>query len=150
MFIRNSARGNKFAKSSAEKKYETQPDILHVRDRFPFASHNPGLIERLGKANAQRRQWLSYKKRHREKLGTTSLSEEGKVGLQDFHSTVESAIHYTEKHDEAAQSTFTSTRGLISATTDLSSTEASTFYGRLPTRLDIEDNSEAGYSETSL
>ena len=68
MFIRRSTRGKKFSKSSTAQKYETQYDIIHVRDRYPHAADNPILIERLGKANAQRRQWLSYKKRHREKL----------------------------------------------------------------------------------
>ena len=64
MFIRKSARRNKFAKSSTVQKYETQYDIIHVRDKYPFASENLVLIECHGKANAQRRQWLSYKKRH--------------------------------------------------------------------------------------
>ena len=75
MFIRKSTRGNKFGRSSTAQKYETQYDILHVRDRYPFASENTVLIERLGKANAQRRQWLSYKKRHREKLAINAYSE---------------------------------------------------------------------------
>lgn len=146
MFIRKSTRGNKFAKSSAEKKYETQPDIMHVRDIFPFASHTPGLVERLGKANAQRRQWLSYRKRHREKLGVSSLSEDRSAGLEDVQSTVGSGIYYKEKHGEAPLSTVTPTMGIKSATIDLSSTEATTFYGTGP---DIEDSSESGYSETS-
>ncbi|KAI9668916.1 MAG: hypothetical protein M1829_005228 [Trizodia sp. TS-e1964] len=149
MFIRKSARGNKFAKSSAEKKYETQADILHVRDRFPFASNSPGLIERLGKANAQRRQWISYKKRHREKLGTTNIFEEGGVSSQDFHSTVESGIPPRATRDETAQSTSALNKGLTRALTDLSSTEASTFYEQLPARPDAEDHSETAYSETS-
>jgi hypothetical protein len=145
MFIRKSTRGNKFAKSSAEKKYETQPDILHVRDRFPFVSHNPGLMDRLGKANAQRRQWLSYKKRHREKLGTTRSPEDRTDGLQDFHSTIGSAIQNTEAVPRATARS----GGVRSTATDLSSTEASTFYGRSLSRQDVEDRSEAGYSETS-
>ena len=55
MFIRRSTRGHKFDKFSTAQKYETQYDIIHVRDRYPHAAGNSVLIERLGMANAQRR-----------------------------------------------------------------------------------------------
>lgn len=147
IFIRASARGNKFAKSSAEKRYETQPDILHVRDRFPFASQNTKLVERLGKANAQRRQWLSYKKRHREKLGTSGFPEEG-TSTQYFHSAAEPVIQSKNKH-EGHGGTSTISTGIRSAVTALSSTDASTFYEQSRNGPGNEDTSEAGFSETT-
>jgi hypothetical protein len=144
IFIRASTRRNKFAKSSAEKSYETQPDILHIRDLFPFASQNPTLVERLGKANAQRRQWLSYKKRHREKLGTSGFTEE-RNSTQYFHSTSESVIQSKNKHAGAS----TTSAGIRSAVTALSSTDASTFYEQSREGPGNEDASEAGFSETT-
>ncbi|KAI4218962.1 MAG: hypothetical protein LQ349_008507 [Xanthoria aureola] len=81
MFIRKSTRGKKFAESSRAQKYETQYDINHVRDRYPFASIWPHLVERLGKANAQRRQWLSYQRRNREKEAVLALIDEYETSL---------------------------------------------------------------------
>lgn len=148
IFIRKSTRGSKFAKSSAEKNYETLPDILHVRDRFPFAASNPTLVERLGKANAQRRQWLSYKQRHRNKLGTLGATEEP-TGSQYLHSTPESVKQSKDKHLEGHAGASTTSRGIRSAITALSSTEASSFYEQSRECRENEENSEAEVSETT-
>ncbi|KXX77505.1 Ankyrin-1 [Madurella mycetomatis] len=68
--VHRSSRKAKFAKSSVDENYQTGPDISHVRHFFPRldAAGNIALAERLGKANAQRRQWLWYRRRHSEKL----------------------------------------------------------------------------------
>lgn len=68
--IHKSSRKAKFAKSSVDKDYAIDPDISHALDFFPHldTTGNVALAERLGKANAQRRQWLWYRRRHREKL----------------------------------------------------------------------------------
>lgn len=68
--VHRSSRKAKFAKSSVHEDYTIGPDISHVRDFFPHldTTGNISLSEKLGKANAQRRQWLSYRRRHREKL----------------------------------------------------------------------------------
>ncbi len=68
--VHRSSRKAKFAKSSTDKHYAIGPDISHVRDFFPHldTTGNLALAERLGKANAQRRQWLWYRRRHRQKL----------------------------------------------------------------------------------
>ncbi|KAK0704394.1 hypothetical protein B0H67DRAFT_557217 [Lasiosphaeris hirsuta] len=66
--VHKSSSKSKFAKSSLDQDYAVGPDISHVRDFFPHAAANDALVERLGKANAQRRQWLGYRRRHREKL----------------------------------------------------------------------------------
>ncbi|KAH0559171.1 hypothetical protein GP486_004295 [Trichoglossum hirsutum] len=145
MFIRKSTRGNKFAKSSAEKKYDTHSDVLHVRDRFPFASNNLALIERLGKANAQRRQWLLYKKRHREKLAIAPDPPAGGPGGPPWN--FESLVHQQDRDDDDVSSSAPS-RGLRSSTTGLSSTVASTFYGPSLVEPNIE-GSEMEFSETS-
>ena len=66
--LHKSSRKAKFAKSSANSDYSTEPDISHVRDFFPYVAENDILAEKLDKANAQRRQWLWYRRRHRERL----------------------------------------------------------------------------------
>ncbi|KAK3364662.1 ankyrin repeat-containing domain protein [Lasiosphaeria hispida] len=66
--VHKSSSKSKFARSSLDQDYAVGPDISHVRDFFPHAAANDALVERLGKANAQRRQWLGYRRRHREKL----------------------------------------------------------------------------------
>ncbi len=76
--VHKSSRKAKFARSSVDQEYSIEPDTNHVRDFFPFAAGNEALITRLGKANAQRRQWLWYRRRHREKLSVdvSRLEEE--------------------------------------------------------------------------
>ncbi len=76
--VHKSCRKAKFARSSTHKHYEIGPDISHVRDLFPHLDITGNLLlaERLGKANAQRRQWLWYRRRHREKL-SVDLSASG-------------------------------------------------------------------------
>lgn len=152
MFIRNSARGNKFARSSTAQKYETQYDILHVRDRYPYASKNTFLIERLGKANAQRRQWLSYKKRHRDKLGLATYPEAQDLDLEQVpYSNVDAS---TNLHDLAEGEDLSSSVELPDRKPDLatilSSTRASTFYKRQEPERAMSETEISGtsYSES--
>lgn len=66
--VHKSSRKSKFAKSSVDRNYSIVPEINHIQDFYPAAAQNHALLERLAKANAQRRQWVWYRKRHREKL----------------------------------------------------------------------------------
>ncbi|KAI1327596.1 ankyrin repeat-containing domain protein [Xylariaceae sp. FL0255] len=68
VLVSKSSRKSKFARSSNAGNYSISPDINHVLDLFPCASNKPFLLDRLAKANAQRRQWLWYRRRHRQKL----------------------------------------------------------------------------------
>lgn len=130
MFIRKSARANKFARSSAAQKYETQYDIIHVRDRYPHASENTFLIDRLGKANAQRRQWLSYKKRHRDKMALAAYPDiEDSNAEQMSYFDIDTSTKLQEdpeEEDPSSSSEFRERRH--DQVTVLSSTKASTFY----------------------
>ena len=146
MFIRKSTRGNKFAKSSTTQKYETRYDISHVRDKFPFASKNSFLTERLGKANAQRRQWLSYKKRHREKLAMAASPKTEISPMRSNLKSLETDIHSRATTGFEHPESSIPTRAQKESPTILSSTKASTFYQRE----DLERNtSENELSETS-
>ena len=154
MFISRSTRGNKFAKSSTAQKYETQYDIGYVRDRFPMASKTSYLVERLGKANAQKRQWLSYRRRHREKLAIHPEAEEpeasfdGQPDVGGFREGLETNIN--------TQTQCPSPRNLAEDHRDsrsmLSSTKASTFHQHeYMARDTVEtERSETSYSETSF
>lgn len=153
MFIRKSTRGNKFARSSRAQKYQTQYDINHVRDRFPFASRWPHLVDRLGKANAQRRQWLSYQRRHREKLAVpASLDQHGTSFGPDLalgHNNEGPQHHTLARKATTEPSVWTEEHKDPYST--LSSTKASTFYQmneqqRESTGTDV---SETSCSETS-
>ncbi|RPB25170.1 hypothetical protein L211DRAFT_822583 [Terfezia boudieri ATCC MYA-4762] len=150
MFIHKSTRQNKFASFAADRgEIETQIDIRHVQDRFPFARKNPELIERLGKANARRRQWLAYKKKHRAKLGRQpSLDlkcESPTKGPRRWSLPLGTGLlleDYVEKGVDI--------RSDRSERTGLSSTIASTFYAVPSLEPDEESQgSEAGYSETT-
>lgn len=75
--IQRSSRRDKFARSSRERPYFTYFDTNHVREMFPYARDNVSLVGKLGKANAQRRQWLSYRRHHHEKLSRPTEEHEG-------------------------------------------------------------------------
>ncbi|KAF8432857.1 ankyrin repeat-containing domain protein [Terfezia claveryi] len=150
MFIHKSTRQNKFASFAADRgETATQIDIRHVQDRFPFARNNPELIERLGKANRRRRQWLTYKKKHRAKLGRQpSLDpncESPTKGPRRWSLSLDTGLlleDYVEKGVDI--------RSDRSERTGLSSTIASTFYAIPSLEPDEESQgSEAGYSETT-
>ena len=150
MFIRKSARGNKFLRSAKEENYETQFDILHVRDKFPYCARNLLLMEHLGKANARRRQWLLYRKRHREKLAVQVISRDDElVKEQTLRATTKSVSppHGQDLIDDPSGLLPTPSRQ--DSMSVLSSTVASTFHGMSLEAQEVDDNSDAGFSETS-
>ena len=75
--IQKSTRRAKFGQSSKNGPYDAQAEISHIQQAFPRTTRYPNLVQKLGKANAQRRQWLYYRKRHRERLSSISPSREG-------------------------------------------------------------------------
>ena len=149
IFIHQSTRRNKFASFAVDRcEMETQVDIRHVQDRFPFARNNSELIERLGKANARRRQWLAYKKKHRAKLGRQpSLDHNPESPIEGPNRWSLVTGLPLEDNAEEDNADIKSNR---SERTGLSSTVASTFYAVPPLEPDEENQgSEAGYSETT-
>ena len=58
---------DRFLKSSkTDVSYYEPYDEQHVKNKFPEASEE--LVERLGRANTRRRQYLKYREQHHEKL----------------------------------------------------------------------------------
>ncbi|KAI1169463.1 ankyrin repeat-containing domain protein [Nemania sp. FL0916] len=120
--VSKSSRKAKFTKSSINGNYAVGPDISHIKDFFPHAAENIVLIERLGKANAQRRQWLWYRQRHREKLSVDFSSPmQQRLSLPGFAGDADEGsvaiFSDVDKHDIPAPS--------------LTGTKASTFRSRL-------------------
>ena len=150
MFIRKSARRNKFSRSSREENYETQFDVLHVRDKFPYgAARDPRLMDHLGKANARRRQWLLYRKRHREKLAVQADLDDELINEKGVRSPT-GLISPTRKQDLLDRHIpLSPTLNRQASMTVLSSTVASTFHGISVEVSRTDNNSEAGFSETS-
>ncbi|KAI9769386.1 MAG: hypothetical protein M1840_004088 [Geoglossum simile] len=69
---------DRFMKASAEDlSYYTSYDCRHVSEKFPHAQQTPWLIERLGKANTRRRQYLKYRETHRAKLAKDTVTTQG-------------------------------------------------------------------------
>ena len=146
VFQKSSQRA-KFARSSREKPYDTRFDILHVQEIFPYAASNSALVEKLGKANAQRRQWLSYRRRHHEKLSSKTNSTGGYTSSLRGHLSSDIYSESDEWTNIASIVTFSS-RGPQDSVTADNSTVATTFYDESPLRRH-EENREEGASETS-
>jgi DNA-binding MarR family transcriptional regulator len=70
MILRNPTPSDRYAKAESIGIYDCEPDIDYVRHKVPYLqwSGAEGLIERLGKANTRRRQFLKYCEKHRKKL----------------------------------------------------------------------------------
>jgi hypothetical protein len=67
MAIRNPAPNSQSMSTiSIDKSFYEQHDIQHVKEKFPGAPHY--LVERLGRALSARRQYLSYREDHHQKL----------------------------------------------------------------------------------
>jgi hypothetical protein len=81
ILIRKATPRDRFAKASNNPKepFSTHFDIMHVEQKFPRlqADEFLWLRERLGFANAQRRQYLNYCRNHHGKLNYDQMFEDG-------------------------------------------------------------------------
>ncbi|GIZ44579.1 hypothetical protein CKM354_000777400 [Cercospora kikuchii] len=68
--LRRAAGRDRFAKAAAAKDHEflDQFDKGHVAEKFPKVESQPWLRDRLGMANVQRRQYLRYARKHRDRM----------------------------------------------------------------------------------
>jgi hypothetical protein len=151
--IQKSSRQAKFAKSSREKQYDSQFDVLHVKEIFPYVANNDTLVAKLGKANAQRRQWISYRRQHRQRL---SLKTDAPGGhMSDSRSLAPTDLYSQgEQRTNVASSVSFSSRGPQGSATADRSTVATTFNEGLqiarPERTAGEEASETLYSASSV
>jgi hypothetical protein len=139
MVIRNPTPKDRYAKIAAIKPYDPSYDIGHVWEKFPVARTRPWLIERLGMANARRRDFLRYRKKHRERLGR-EVEDQPSIHKQD------EPRKQVEQQDNTARSQMTRSQQTGSS---LGQTKASTYVGSSEKIEDSETLSDTGRSETS-
>lgn len=76
IFVRKFARTDKRQRMAKTKPFDNRADIMYVNDRYPaMAKKNPTLADRLGEANARRRQYFKYRRDHNERLSTVSSKQ---------------------------------------------------------------------------
>ena len=59
---------DRYARLATLDPIDDRYDQSHIWEKYPCARKSPWLIERIGKANAKRRQFFLYREKHREKL----------------------------------------------------------------------------------
>ena len=68
MIIHKPTPKDRYARLATLDPIDDRYDQNHVWEKYPCARSLPWLIERVGKANAKRRQYFLYREKHREKL----------------------------------------------------------------------------------
>jgi hypothetical protein len=74
MLVKKATTRDRYARaaSAKDKPYLVEFDIRHVADKFPKAREQPWLLERLGAAITQRRQFLRYCRNHKNRIAHVS------------------------------------------------------------------------------
>ncbi|CZT12877.1 uncharacterized protein RAG0_16547 [Rhynchosporium agropyri] len=122
--IRNTPTRDDYVKAAARFSLDSHWDISHVDAKFGAARRSGDwLIQRLGRSITRRRQYLTYREEHHEKLA------------KDWETPVKPVIVLKEDEDEDEQAPQT-----------LALTKATTYVEALPTALN--DGSEVGSFET--
>ncbi|KAI8635427.1 hypothetical protein F5Y19DRAFT_11343 [Xylariaceae sp. FL1651] len=69
IFIRKFAPKDKRQRVSTTKPFDNRADVMYIKDRYPLvAQKNEALVDRLGEANARRRQYFKYRRDHNDRL----------------------------------------------------------------------------------
>ena len=141
--IRKYATRDDYSRSASENPIDNSFDINHVRQKHPCAES--WLVSRLGKANARRRQYLSYRERHRQKLSQEARTplgdvESGKEAKEEGEATL--PIRSTSMMEDGPSNLGGTTTSIV-----LTQTTATTYVAA--TVQDIDQSSDPGRSETS-
>lgn len=128
IILRNATPVDRYAKAASNGAYDSHFDIDYVWHKYPYLrrtdSTNEWLIERLGKANTRRREYLKYRETHRKRLAfvpAASKLEEISERYPDQHAPPASHI------DDSARSGFKSDM----SPSILASTTASAYVERI-------------------
>jgi hypothetical protein len=127
--------------------YETF-DVNHVREKHLFIKDGEYLLERLGKANTKRRQFLKYNEKHHEKLVGRRPDERAQTDDPNMESQAEGVKEYSIGFHEQDY--------MSEAPSSTMQTTVSTVYDqdlRLGTSdgddFDSDNRSDTGFSQTS-
>jgi hypothetical protein len=70
MLVKKATKRDRYAKAASAKDdpFLVEFDIRHIADKYPKVRSQPWLLERLGKAITQRRQFLRYCRNHKNRI----------------------------------------------------------------------------------
>jgi hypothetical protein len=76
MLVKKATTRDRYAKAASAKEaaFLAEFDIRHVADKYPKLRTQPWLLERLGNAITQRRQFLRYCRNHKHRIAHVSIS----------------------------------------------------------------------------
>lgn len=77
MLVKKATKRDRYAKAASAKvdPFLQEFDIRHVADKYPKVRAQPWLLERLGKAITQRRQYLRYCRDHKNRIAHVSTTD---------------------------------------------------------------------------
>lgn len=144
IIIRNNTNRDRYAKAAAaaiSSPFSNEFDIQHVRHKFPAlqSKDHEWLIERLGKAITQRRQYLRYCRSHHDK---TWQEPSSKVGPDVIRSNNEQKPQASMRPTPGSRSDFSK------PTSTLAPTQASTLFLKAGQVIE-EEGIEESQSQTS-
>lgn len=75
MLVKKATTRDRYAKAASAKEaaFLAEFDIRHVADKYPKLRTQPWLLERLGNAITQRRQFLRYCRNHKHRIAHVSI-----------------------------------------------------------------------------
>lgn len=75
MLVKRATKRDRYAKaaSATDDPFLAEFDIRHIADKYPKIRMQPWLLERLGKAITQRRQFLRYCRNHKNRIAHVSI-----------------------------------------------------------------------------
>ena len=149
--IRNPLPRDRYAKSAGMPPLNSSYDIAHVRHKYPKTEgtgaegevKDDWLLKRLGKAITSRRQFLRYRRDHREKLSRPSRNVEKREGVSKPQPRFD-ASGWVETSSRATRTVISD----VAPSSTLPQTKAST-YVTDDSEDKIEELSDAGQSESS-
>lgn len=141
MVIRNPTPRDRYQRLASIEPLDSFFDVCHVREKFPEVEKHLWLAERLGKANAQRRDYFRYRRNHKERLA--------KEAAEEYKRPLNEQPGFTERQDGEDMKKESNTPPSRRVESSLGSTKASTYVPPSTYIEKIEESSDAGQSETS-
>ena len=138
---------DRYARLATLDPIDDKYDQNHIWEKYPCVRKSPWLIERIGKANAKRRQYFLYREKHREKLSQGVIGDTKPTHDRDLPKSVRGTPTHnveTEFHSQPS--------GQRSRET-LPSTAATTLILKTNSNIDLnvnEGDSDNGQSMTSF
>ncbi|KAK3946561.1 hypothetical protein QBC32DRAFT_357552 [Pseudoneurospora amorphoporcata] len=149
MQVDDSVLHSKFDFCRLKNADSVEPDIMYVREKFPFLDCNHPLARKLGKANAQRRKWLESRRQDHfydspfQIYRCDSNLHAQTTGASDGNNNLSSSARATVNPDEVGHS------GMNQEDAETAMVTATDFGGSSSVEID-EDELESLVSEPPL